>query len=305
MCDDKMWSLFGGLPESKKKRFPLGSIFDYYDFLKTIDIGIAPLGKTEFNRGRSDIKFLEYAVHGVVPVVQSSPPYLGVVRHGETGFLFNSPGEMVGMLDAVALNFDLRARVAAAARQYVLDERRLRRRAGEVVAFYREHLGKTRGAAAVAGFFDKCSTLEGAVKTGRCINLAPSRHDLAVPLAFVCANTGRKAELAALLNEIEAADPGGCLTPLLKGAFLAETFEERISLLEEALARNPRSINTLIKLGMNYFEAGLPEKALERFLGALRLFPEFMIPNLCCGRVLEAMGEPAKAKKFFDKAKSL
>jgi len=88
MCSDPIWSLFQRLPQTRKQRFKTGSLNDYYAFLKKIDVGLVPLKDTAFNRSRSDIKFLEYAVHGVVPVMQASVPYVSSVKHGKTGFLF-------------------------------------------------------------------------------------------------------------------------------------------------------------------------------------------------------------------------
>ncbi len=305
MGDNKIWSLFSHLPEHKKQRFSCGSIYDYYDFLKTIDIGIAPLGKTEFNRCRSDIKFLEYAMHGVVPVVQAYDPYLPVVSHGETGFLFASPDELLQILDLLASDFSIRAGVAKAARQYVLEKRFLPRHIGGVLAFYREHLGRTREIGALAEWFDGCSRMEGAVRDGRCIGLAPSRHDLIVPLAFSCGNNGKKNDLASLLSWVDSVQPENYLSPLLKGTFLAETDEAKIACLEEALAKNPESILAFIKLGMVYFEAGAFGKALDCLMSARKLFPGFVIPYLYGARVLETMGDHVKAKKFLDKANSL
>jgi glycosyltransferase involved in cell wall biosynthesis len=55
-----------------------------------IDIGIAPLLDSSFNRCKSDIKFQEYAALGIPGVYSDLPPYRDTVRHGETGFLASS-----------------------------------------------------------------------------------------------------------------------------------------------------------------------------------------------------------------------
>ncbi len=44
-----------------------GALNEYYSFLKEIDIGLGPLKNTAFNRSRSDVKFLEYAIYNAVP----------------------------------------------------------------------------------------------------------------------------------------------------------------------------------------------------------------------------------------------
>ena len=102
MCADPIWELFEALPEDRKRRFATGSLDDYYSFVSHLDIGLAPLEDTAFNRSRSDVKFLEYAACGAVPVVQATGPYLLSVKQGRTGFLFNTPDELISTLDHLA-----------------------------------------------------------------------------------------------------------------------------------------------------------------------------------------------------------
>lgn len=54
---------------------PSGDLESYLTFLNSLTIGIAPLHDTEFNRCRSDVKFLEYASRGVVALLADLPPY--------------------------------------------------------------------------------------------------------------------------------------------------------------------------------------------------------------------------------------
>ena len=53
MCSEPIWELFHDLPPDRKKRVKPSAIEDYYAFLETIDIGLAPLRDTAFNRSRS------------------------------------------------------------------------------------------------------------------------------------------------------------------------------------------------------------------------------------------------------------
>jgi hypothetical protein len=50
---------------------------DLLRFVNGIDIGIAPLADTAFNRGRSDVKLKEYSSGGAVWVASAVGPYLG------------------------------------------------------------------------------------------------------------------------------------------------------------------------------------------------------------------------------------
>lgn len=48
----------------------------YPQYMADMDIGIAPLADNDFNKGKSDLKYLEYAMAGTLPVVQAIGPYL-------------------------------------------------------------------------------------------------------------------------------------------------------------------------------------------------------------------------------------
>ena len=116
---------------------PPGSLDDYYSFVSHLDIGLAPLEDTAFNQSRSDVKFLEYAACGAVPVVQATGPYLLSVKQGRTGFLFNTPDELISTLEHLASDASSRIAVSASARQYVLQERNYLDRGKDRVEFYR------------------------------------------------------------------------------------------------------------------------------------------------------------------------
>jgi glycosyltransferase involved in cell wall biosynthesis len=93
-------------------------------------VGIAPLLPHPFNRSKSDIKFLDYAVIGTVGVYADSPVY-AAVRAGETGVLARPDGfgqAVRDLLDSPGRAACIRAR----ARDYVLSERVLSRRAGDL-----------------------------------------------------------------------------------------------------------------------------------------------------------------------------
>ncbi len=102
MCSDPIWNLFDDVPHDNKIRYKPGTIYDYYGFLKNIDIGIAPLEDTPFNRSRSDVKYLEFAVNEAVPVVQDMVTYRNTVQHGKTGYFFKNEYDLVSILDALA-----------------------------------------------------------------------------------------------------------------------------------------------------------------------------------------------------------
>ena len=83
---------------------------------------------------------MEYAVHEVVPVVQSSIPYVSTVKHGETGFLFENTKNLVYILEFLANNTPIILKLGNAARNYVVNERLQHQHGKERVEFYKTGL---------------------------------------------------------------------------------------------------------------------------------------------------------------------
>lgn len=69
------------LPPEKFEYSPWGSMDEYYNFLEVQNIGIAPLSFSPYNLCRSDIKAVEYASRGVLPLVQNILPYKKVIEN--------------------------------------------------------------------------------------------------------------------------------------------------------------------------------------------------------------------------------
>ena len=144
MADPHYATLFADAPSGQLHFVPGGSLTDYLEFVRTLDVGIAPLLPTEYNRCRSDVKFLEYAAHGAVAVVQRLEPYTASVRDGETGFLVDDGAQLVGVLDRLAAAPALRQQVAAAAYEYVRRQRLLEQHIHERLELYQAHLRPDR-----------------------------------------------------------------------------------------------------------------------------------------------------------------
>lgn len=138
---------FAHAPKDRFRFEELGSFEDWERFMRSLDVGLAPLQDTMFNRSRSDAKFLEYAAYGVVAVTQRLEPYQNTVRHGETGFLFSSDAELTGILDQLLVKPALRERVATAARDYVQRERLECHHARERTDFYRDVVQQSKRSA--------------------------------------------------------------------------------------------------------------------------------------------------------------
>src|SRR5262249_49860436 len=116
---------------------PFGSMADYLRFLSTLDVGLAPILPTDYNRGRSDVKFLEYAAAGVAGVYADLEPYRGSVIDGETGLLYRTGEELLRCLDRLADDADLRHRLRRQAHDHVSGRRLIGQHVGDRLASYR------------------------------------------------------------------------------------------------------------------------------------------------------------------------
>jgi glycosyltransferase involved in cell wall biosynthesis len=103
------------------------------------DIGLAPLVDEQFNRAKSELHWLEYSIAGAVTVVSGfaeAGPY-DVVRDGVDGLVARNSSDWARHLRALASSRDLRSELAGRARERVLAEYDVNRRAGEWAEAYR------------------------------------------------------------------------------------------------------------------------------------------------------------------------
>jgi glycosyltransferase involved in cell wall biosynthesis len=105
-------------------------VFDYYKVLNMarLDIGLAPIENTLFNRCKSDIKLVEYGAFGIVPVASDVEPYAlfeaeGRPRGQKLAFLARSEADWYRHLKRLVEDPQLRHDVASAAQAYVWHSR--------------------------------------------------------------------------------------------------------------------------------------------------------------------------------------
>ncbi|MDJ0836871.1 MAG: glycosyltransferase [Acidobacteriota bacterium] len=114
---------FGGMSADQLRYTPPGSMSDYQDWLETLDIGLAPLLDTAFNRCRSDSKFLEYGSFGIAPVLADAPPYRATAEDGRTALFFDSHQGLYRKLSLLYNDRNLLEELGEAAYRYVVNER--------------------------------------------------------------------------------------------------------------------------------------------------------------------------------------
>ena len=111
----------------------------YNDVLHHTDIALLPLLRSEFNRMKSDLKFIECAAHGAVALA-SPTVYEATLRDGRTGFIYRNAAEFKNRLELLIENRDRRLETAHAAYSYVKQERLLANHYEERLNCYREAL---------------------------------------------------------------------------------------------------------------------------------------------------------------------
>lgn len=148
---------FVGVSEDSRLSLLLGRIAevsvlpvigDYARFLRWLQerppwqVGLVPLAGNSFNACKSDIKFLDYAISGIVGVYQKSPVYDSVVD-GETGLVAES-AEFGTALRRLLSDGDERQAIRERAREYVIDNRRLSLRVPRLWETLQQVLDKAR-----------------------------------------------------------------------------------------------------------------------------------------------------------------
>ena len=110
------------LPESRMSYTPWGSMEDYIRFWAPIHIGIAPLLDTPYNRCRSDIKAVEIAASGALPVLSKAVPYQKFID--KTGVpSFSSPIDLKKVLTKLIRSKEKLPAATEKAYNYVRTER--------------------------------------------------------------------------------------------------------------------------------------------------------------------------------------
>ena len=116
--------------------------YDAYEAaIRSSDIALLPLRDSNFNRSKSDLKFIECAGSGCV-VLASPVVYSKTIEEGRTGFIYRDDREFVTKLNLLIRNKNLRRMVAEAAYAYVKRERLMSQHYMERLEWYRELLSR-------------------------------------------------------------------------------------------------------------------------------------------------------------------
>lgn len=130
---------FHDLPDTSKRFRKAGPIEDWFDFISRLHVGIAPLLDSGFNLSRTDVKFLEYASRGAVPLLSDHPVYR---RHqeGDRAMFFSTPEELETRLEQLYRQPETRTRLAQNAYEYVKTVRSPAADATQRIAHYQTQI---------------------------------------------------------------------------------------------------------------------------------------------------------------------
>lgn len=283
-----------------------GPIESYARFLADVDIGIAPLLPTEYNRCRSDTRFLEYAAHQVLSVCSDVEPYQAAVRPGETGFLFRTVAELETVLERVLAESELCAAIRARAARYVGQERLERRHSADRLAFYLSVATQLGFRLAPTRSFEWGSLLE---ERHAPRIFAGSRY-VALGAGGVerLLGEGLAHQAAGALDEarrcfVEAAHeaPRSYRAQLLRGT-VEPDLPEALAAFGRAEGLNPRSCEVPYRLGERLAAAGDREGAALAFQRARAAAPSFGAPQARLGELAEEAGRIPEACQLYEEA---
>lgn len=132
---------FEALEIPRKSFTPTCDYATYRRLLGESDICLMPLEDNEFNRMKSDLKFIEAAAHGAVALA-SPVVYSDTLEGGRTGVLFRDAGEFEAALCRLLDEPAHRESLARAAHAYVARERMLSGQVEARITWYRSLIAR-------------------------------------------------------------------------------------------------------------------------------------------------------------------
>jgi Flp pilus assembly protein TadD/glycosyltransferase involved in cell wall biosynthesis len=299
MGDEAIYRILSiALPARRITYTPPGTLDEYLNFLQKLDIGIAPLQDNPYNRCRSDIKFIEYASRGVVPVLSSLTPYKASVRHGETGFFYESPRELLSILSMLASDHDLRDRISHAAYAYVKHNRIEGVHAERRLAFYlsliesgEDSPGSSPGVPLV-----RCDE-------GTDYFEVPSSHVETLILEGINNEVIGDYKGAIKTYQHAAKEYSDCWLPWfwLAYCYLRRGNSEASRCFDEAIKRNPHSLRTFW-LKAKALQNQEPMAAFQELADVLKCWPDYAPAAVSMAELLESHGVYSEAEHWYNKA---
>jgi tetratricopeptide (TPR) repeat protein/glycosyltransferase involved in cell wall biosynthesis len=307
MTDATVRPLLDLLPAGRTSYTPWGSLAAYYRFLEGIDIGLAPLAPTAYNRCLGDTRFVEYAAHGVLAICADLEPYRDAVRPGETGYLFADAAELETVLERALAEGEVRAAIPARAARYVAAERSERRHAKDRLGFYLsvaaqmgfDIKGRRRQEFPPAELRDERAGAT-TFPESRYYMLGTAEVERLLEEGLRQKQVGEIAEARRCFLAAARLAPRSHLPPLLLGSI--EPPAAAIEALSRAEALNPMSCQAAYLRGVRLLEVGDVADAAAAFERARTIAPGYGAPQERLGMLAEAAGRVDDACRLFEEA---
>ncbi len=287
---------FFQLPESRYHFTNFGSLHEYLRFLNSLDIGVAPLLPTDYNRCRSDVKYLEYASHGVVGIYADLECYRDSVKHGVTGFLYRTPEELVTYLDLLANDRPLREKIRQQAYVEVTATRRFEQHIGERLTFYQSLLPRGTNRRTIDPVIVKT-----AERHDRYLQLRRGEPEQMLAQATRGPTTGDGVES---MQRLVQAEPDYVQAKQLLGRLFNDQNEPKraLQVLEEATQSQPRSTRTLCEIGRAHFLTNDHYRARQMLEFALTANPYYATGWFYLFRLMQLTSAP-DAPRWLEQAR--
>jgi tetratricopeptide (TPR) repeat protein len=303
MGDAALAAGLGEVPAGRLAIAPSGARQDYLAFLDTLDIGLGPLAPTEYDRCRSDARFLEYAAHGVLTVCADEEPYRGAVHPAHTGLLYRDAAELETVLERALADAELRQAMASRAARFVADERLERPRIGARLAFYLSVANQLGLRLAPRIGPDPLGRLddEPAFAGSRYVALGGGPTEALLRAGLDARRAGDLREARRCFTEARRLAPRAYMPELLLG----ETEESptlSIEALERAAELNPRSCLAPFLMGLRLGYAGAHDEAAAALQRARTIAPSFGAAQERLGELAAAAGRVEEACQLYEEA---
>lgn len=294
---DLFVNLFSHIPESRKIYTPPGTLKDYFHFLETLDIGIATTLDTPYNHCRSDIKFVEYASRGVVPVLSAITPYQKHAVHGFNAFLYEDSGKLKSILECLIQNKALRQTVSQNAYQYVRNHRMEDQHAKKRVEFYR-YLCRKKTVKNL-----KNLNLSRLCHTSEAYDVEKTEAEILLRKGVTIEANGNTQAARSLYNEAHRLMPDYYLPLFWLGySHMRHNDEKRaIEFFNHTININPHSIRSLLYLG-NTLEWREEKKALHVYDTISSISPSYAPAIEAIALFFENNGDYTKAVQYYNNA---
>ena len=246
------------------------SLETYLQFLGGIDIGIAPLLPTGYNRCRSDVKFLEYASRGVAGIYADLEPYRTTVIPGETGLLYRTHDDLIEQLERLRTDAALRSKIRQQGYQYVARDRLLANHITQRLAWYQGLLKSPPNQTALP------PEIAGAVLRDQgYLQLPLGEPERALRDAL---RNPKAPEASAMIAPLLEKHPRYVAALQHQGKLLNDQRQHRAALatLERARQLRPDSAKTFAEIGRAHFRLGEDPQARAAMEQAIRLNPRHL-----------------------------